>query len=172
MMKKNASPFCIEPKKFFVQALFQAKLGLTAKWIECQKVTGGDPTEAGWAAQLDPMKASASRSDCYKKRSSSSDEEPAESLFPKSLKNIKFWNSFREEFKAYLQAKRGVTVVPLSFVIRPKDEELVSQADRDSEVGAFKKCADWDEHGRRCTILQGEHCQTDNQAVWVVLSKC
>ena len=172
MMMKNVSPHCVEPGKFFIQTLFQTKIALMSKWIEHQKMIGGDPTEVGWSgAQEDPMKASASRSDCYKKRSSSSDREPSDSLFPKPLKNIKCWNSFSEELEAYFQNKRGVTMVPLSCVIRPKDEETVSQADRDGKVGAFQKCADWDKHGRRCIALEGEHHQTDNQAVWAALSK-
>ena len=62
-------------------------------------------------------------------------------------------------------------MVPLSYIIRPKAEEAVSQADRDGAVGASQRYADWDEHGRRCTELKGEHYQTDNQAVWAVLSK-
>ena len=170
-MKKNTSPSCSNPQEFFIKALFQTKISLISKWIDYQKVIGGDPTEVGWAAQSDPMKATASRTDYYKKRSSSADREPADSLFPRPLKNIKFWNSFSEEFEAYLQNKRGVTMVPLSYIIRPKDEETVSQDDRDGAVGAFQKYADWDEHGRRCLQLQGEHYQTDNQAVWAVLSK-
>lgn len=170
-MMKNVSPHCIEPGKFFIQTLFQTKIALTSKWIEHQKLIGGDPTEVGWVAQLDPMKESASRSDYYKKRSSSSDKEPSNSLFPKPLKNVKHWNSFGEELEAYLQNKRGATMVPLSCVIRPKDEESVSQGDRDGKVVAFQQCADWDEHGRRCVELKGEHHQTDNQAVWAVLSK-
>jgi len=168
-MKKNTSPHCTEPQKFFLQALFQTKLNLISKWIEYQKTTGGDPTEIGWDAQTDPMKDSASRVDYYSKRNSTSD--PPDSMFPKPLKNIKYWNSFSEELEAYLQNKRGVTMVPLSYIIRPKDEEVVSQADRDGGVGAFKTYADWDEHGRRCLELNGEHYQTDNQAVWAVLSK-
>lgn len=172
MMKKSTSPFCVEPQKFFIQALFQTKLGLTSKWIECQKIIGGDPTELGWAAQSNPMKASASRLDCHEKRSSSSDEEPSDFVFPRPSENVKHWNSFSsEEFEACLQKKQGVAMVPPSHIIGPKSEELVSQSDRDGEVGAFQKHADWDEHERRCTELKGEHCQTDNQAVLATLAK-
>ena len=66
-MKKNTSPHCTEPQKFFLQALFQTKLNLISKWVECQKTIGGDPTEVGWNAQTDPMKDSASRVDYYAK---------------------------------------------------------------------------------------------------------
>ena len=137
MMKKNTSPSCTEPQEFFIQALFQTKMNLISKWIDYQKIIGGDSTEAGWIAQSGPMKTSASRADYYKKRSSSADREPADLLFPRPLKNVKFWNSFSEEFEACLQNKRGVTMVPLSHIIRPKDEENASQDDRDGAVGAL-----------------------------------
>ena len=131
--------------------------------------TRGDPTEDGWAAQGNPMKRAAARANYYSKRSSN--KEPTDSLFPDPLKNIKYWNTFSKSLEAYLQGKRGVTMVSLLYVIRSKSEETVSQANRDGEVGLGKIYPDWDDHGRRCTVLEGEHYQTDSKAVWSIISK-
>ena len=110
-MKKNKSPCCFEESKFFLHTLFQMKISLIGNWIEYQVTTGGDPTEDGWAAQSNPMKRAAARANYYSKQSS--DKEPTDSMFPNPLKNIKYWNTFSESLEAYLQGKRGVTMVPL-----------------------------------------------------------
>ena len=70
-----------------------------------------------------------------------------------------------------MRLKRGVNKTPLTYVLR--EEVNVSDADRGGKVGLEPEDTyqNWDEYGIRCTVLGGDHYQTDNQMVWSILAK-
>ena len=67
--------------------------------------------------------------------------------------------------------KRGVNKTPLLYVLWKKNG--VSDVDRDGQVGPAVEDTylNWDAYGMRCTILENDHYQTDNQTVWSILAK-
>merc|ERR1712197_234586 len=57
------------------------------------------------------------------------------------------------------------------YVLREKND--VSDIERGCKVGSGIRDTylNWDKYGMRCTVLEGDHYQTDNQMVWLILAK-
>ena len=90
---------------------------------------------------------------------------------PDQLKDTRKFKDWDDHLNTYLRTLRGAAKCPLVYVIR--EEELVTDIERAGTVGVGinNKYRNWDDYAIRCVVMMGTHCESDNMALWQIISK-
>jgi hypothetical protein len=132
--------------------------------------TIGAPTDA--AAWLNDQHSAAKTSQRLQFLQEIKDSQGTDDItMPAALTEMRKFREWNEHFVTYLRVKRGAANVPLAYLIR--SEENVTQGDRDGTVGSSPTDAyrNWDEYSIRCAVFADTHYETDNAALWQILSE-
>ena len=90
---------------------------------------------------------------------------------PDLLKDIQRFKDWDDHLNTYLRTLRGAAKCPLVYVIR--EDEAVTPIERAGTVGdnINDEYRNWDDYAVWCTIMSGTHWESDNMALWQIISK-
>ena len=160
------SPLCPNPSPVFAGVGFEQVFDTFAEWMRYQPLIGLQPTASNWLR--DPLASERTLARLHEMETADSDPTSGPTALPK-LTSYAHFRRWEESFRQFLHFRYNKQCFPLSYVIRQKEREEVTDEQRSGTVGTDGMYSGWMEYNACCAALEGPQFVTDNQAVWVLL---